>query len=130
MVGILLTSILILLIFSGALRRLFPGAEYDSASSNTYTIPAPSSFVNGYPRVFSLFIPAAAIDSAPAGMLSWVQKIPLREQKQKGSLIFMERSKHILEGLGNQYYRATLKSMGFTTDDLKRPIIGHCQCLE
>ena len=35
-----------------------------------------------------------------------------------------ERSKHILEGLGNQYYRATLKSMGFTTDDLKRPIIG------
>ena len=26
----------------------------------------------------------------------------------------MERSKHILEGLGNQYYRATLKSMGFT----------------
>ena len=36
----------------------------------------------------------------------------------------MERSKHILEGLGNQYYRATLKSMGFTTDDLKRPIIG------
>ena len=124
MVGILLTSILILLIFSGALRRLFPEAEYDSASSNIYTIPAPSSFVNGYPRVFSLFIPAAAIDSAPAGMLSWVQKIPLREQKQKGSLIFMERSKHILEGLGNQYYRATLKSMGFTTDDLKRPIIG------
>ena len=36
----------------------------------------------------------------------------------------MERSKHILEGMGNQYYRATLKSMGFTTDDLKRPIIG------
>ena len=36
----------------------------------------------------------------------------------------MERSKHILEGLGNQYYRATLKSMGFTTYDLKRPIIG------
>ncbi len=36
----------------------------------------------------------------------------------------MARSKHILEGLGNQYYRATLKSMGFTTDDLKRPIIG------
>ena len=35
-----------------------------------------------------------------------------------------ERSKHILEGLGNQYYRATLKSMGFTTDDLKRPVIG------
>ena len=36
----------------------------------------------------------------------------------------MERSKHILEGLGNQYYRATLKSMGFTTEDLKRPVIG------
>lgn len=36
----------------------------------------------------------------------------------------MERSKHILEGLGSQYYRATLKSMGFTTDDLKRPVIG------
>lgn len=36
----------------------------------------------------------------------------------------MERSKHILEGLSNQYYRATLKSMGFTTEDLKRPIIG------
>ncbi|WP_295582601.1 dihydroxy-acid dehydratase [uncultured Oscillibacter sp.] len=36
----------------------------------------------------------------------------------------MERSKHILEGLNNQYYRATLKSMGFTTDDLKRPVIG------
>ena len=36
----------------------------------------------------------------------------------------MERSKKILTGLGNQYYRATLKSMGFTTDDLKRPVIG------
>lgn len=36
----------------------------------------------------------------------------------------MERSKRILEGLGNQYYRATYKSMGFTTDDLKRPLIG------
>ena len=36
----------------------------------------------------------------------------------------MERSKHILEGLGYQYYRATLKSMGFTTEDLKRPVIG------
>jgi len=30
----------------------------------------------------------------------------------------------VLEGLGNQYYRATLKSMGFTTEDLKRPVIG------
>lgn len=28
----------------------------------------------------------------------------------------MERSEKILQGLGNQYYRATLKSMGFTTD--------------
>ena len=36
----------------------------------------------------------------------------------------MERSEKILQGLGNQYYRATLKSMGFTTEDLKRPIIG------
>ncbi|MDO4614727.1 MAG: dihydroxy-acid dehydratase [Lachnospiraceae bacterium] len=36
----------------------------------------------------------------------------------------MERSSKILQGLGNQYYRATLKSMGFTTDDLKRPVIG------
>lgn len=36
----------------------------------------------------------------------------------------MERSTRILQGLGNQYYRATYKSMGFTTDDLKRPIIG------
>ncbi len=36
----------------------------------------------------------------------------------------MERSEKILKGLGNQYYRATLKSMGFTTEDLKRPIIG------
>ena len=33
----------------------------------------------------------------------------------------MERSEKILQGLGNQYYRATLKSMGFTTEDLKRP---------
>src|SRR5699024_9242763 len=37
---------------------------------------------------------------------------------------FMERSEKILQGLGNQYYRATLKSMGFTTEDLKRPVIG------
>ena len=36
----------------------------------------------------------------------------------------MERSKMILIGNENQYYRATLKSMGFTTDDLKRPLIG------
>ena len=36
----------------------------------------------------------------------------------------MDRSKNILTGLSNQYYRATLKSMGFTTDDLKRPVIG------
>lgn len=36
----------------------------------------------------------------------------------------MERSEKILQGLGNQYYRATLKSMGFTTEDLKRPVIG------
>ena len=32
----------------------------------------------------------------------------------------MYRSEHILKGLSNQYYRATYKSMGFTTDDLKR----------
>ncbi len=36
----------------------------------------------------------------------------------------MERSKKVLQGLDNQYYRATYKSMGFSTDDLKRPIIG------
>ncbi|WP_294855292.1 dihydroxy-acid dehydratase [Oscillibacter sp.] len=36
----------------------------------------------------------------------------------------MERSKKYLTGLGNQYYRATYKSMGFTSDDLARPIIG------
>ena len=36
----------------------------------------------------------------------------------------MERSEKILRGLGNRYYRATLKSMGFTTEDLKRPVIG------
>ena len=36
----------------------------------------------------------------------------------------MERSKNILTGLNNQYYRATLKSMGFTTEDLKMPVIG------
>ena len=36
----------------------------------------------------------------------------------------MERSEKILRGLGNQYYRATRKSVGFTTEDLKRPVIG------
>ena len=36
----------------------------------------------------------------------------------------MERSEKILCGLHNQYYRATYKSMGFTTEDLKRPMIG------
>jgi len=35
-----------------------------------------------------------------------------------------KRSKIILEGLSTQYYRATFKSMGYTTDDLTRPIIG------
>ncbi|WP_195217423.1 dihydroxy-acid dehydratase [Anaerococcus vaginalis] len=33
-------------------------------------------------------------------------------------------SDKILKGTENQYYRATMKSMGFTTEDLKRPIIG------
>lgn len=36
----------------------------------------------------------------------------------------MDRSKKILEGLSNQYTRATMKSMGFSTEDLKRPFIG------
>lgn len=36
----------------------------------------------------------------------------------------MERSRRILEGLGNQYYRATYKAMGFSSDDLRRPMIG------
>ena len=36
----------------------------------------------------------------------------------------MDRSSRILAGLDNQYYRATFKSMGFSTDDLKRPMIG------
>ena len=36
----------------------------------------------------------------------------------------MGRSKKILTGNENQYYRATLKAMGFTTEDLKRPVIG------
>lgn len=35
-----------------------------------------------------------------------------------------KRSQIILEGLSTQYYRATFKSMGYTTDDLERPIIG------
>lgn len=35
-----------------------------------------------------------------------------------------KRSKIILEGLSTQYYRATFKSMGYTSDDLERPIIG------
>jgi len=34
------------------------------------------------------------------------------------------RSKKILAGNENQYYRATLKSMGFSTEDLRRPVIG------
>lgn len=36
----------------------------------------------------------------------------------------MMRSEKILKGIGNQYYRATYKAMGFSTEDLKRPIIG------
>ncbi len=36
----------------------------------------------------------------------------------------MDRSKKILQGLNNQYYRATMKSMGYSTEDLKRPFIG------
>ncbi len=36
----------------------------------------------------------------------------------------MRRSEKILKGLDNQYYRATYKAMGFSTEDLKRPIIG------
>lgn len=36
----------------------------------------------------------------------------------------MRKSERILTGLENQYYRATYKSMGFTTEDLKRPLIG------
>lgn len=35
-----------------------------------------------------------------------------------------KRSDRILKGADKQYYRATLKSMGFTTDDLERPLIG------
>ncbi len=34
------------------------------------------------------------------------------------------RSEKTLRGIENQYYRATYKSMGYSTDDLKRPIIG------
>nr|WP_325212792.1 dihydroxy-acid dehydratase [uncultured Oscillibacter sp.] len=36
----------------------------------------------------------------------------------------MERSRKILSGPENQYYRATLKSMGFSSEDLRRPVIG------
>lgn len=36
----------------------------------------------------------------------------------------MFRSEKTLRGIENQYYRATYKSMGFTNDDLERPIIG------
>ena len=36
----------------------------------------------------------------------------------------MRRSEKILVGPENQYYRATYKSMGFSMDDLKRPVIG------
>ncbi len=36
----------------------------------------------------------------------------------------MFRSEKTLRGIENQYYRATYKSMGFTSDDLERPIIG------
>ena len=35
-----------------------------------------------------------------------------------------KRSDRILCGLEKQYYRATYKSMGFSTEDLKRPVIG------
>ena len=35
-----------------------------------------------------------------------------------------KRSDRILKGLEKQYYRATYKSMGFSTEDLKRPVIG------
>lgn len=38
--------------------------------------------------------------------------------------IKLERSSKILSGINNQYYRATMKSMGFSTNDLKKPIIG------
>ncbi len=34
------------------------------------------------------------------------------------------RSEKTLRGIENQYYRATYKSMGYSSDDLKRPIIG------
>ena len=37
----------------------------------------------------------------------------------------MKKSDVILEGLENEYYRATFKSMGFSTDDMNdRPLIG------
>ncbi len=34
------------------------------------------------------------------------------------------RSEKTLKGMENQYYRATMKSMGYTTDELKQPIIA------
>ena len=36
----------------------------------------------------------------------------------------MSRSDTVLKGLEKQYYRATLKAMGYSTDDMKRPMIG------
>lgn len=36
----------------------------------------------------------------------------------------MRRSEKILKGIGNQYYRATYKAMGFSSEDIARPIIG------
>lgn len=47
--------------------------------------------------------------------------IRIYEQKER---VKMERSSKILSGINNQYYRATMKSMGFSTNDLKKPIIG------
>lgn len=34
------------------------------------------------------------------------------------------RSEKTLRGVGNQYYRATMKSMGYTTEELKQPVIA------
>lgn len=34
------------------------------------------------------------------------------------------RSEKTLRGIENQYYRATMKSMGFSTDNLRKPIIA------
>ena len=36
----------------------------------------------------------------------------------------MLRSSQIMEGIHNQYTRATMKSMGYSTEDLRRPFIG------